>query len=245
MHAVGSYAVIDHSQVSSDGSLISETTALPHSAGLESDYRKTRWVSETMMQRAQQRGLPVSIHRISVLSGDSSSGIADPGEIAWRMARAMIAAAGVPRSTRPLDMLPIDKGVNAMLALAQCPQQQPGINHIIGHRSLEWDEIGDALRQCGHRIDHLQPEEWYRRLRQWSETHADDPVISGLMPLINEGGTDRRYFYKVDGAQTRNRLRRLGIDLDATSPDDLVRTITYLTDTGALPQAISETRTRL
>ncbi|WP_407977228.1 condensation domain-containing protein [Brucella pseudogrignonensis] len=240
MHAVGSYAVIDHSNAPQGEAAIDEASDLPDFAGLESDYRKTRWVSETMMRRAQARGLPVTIHRISVLSGDSTSGLTDAGEIAWRMARAMIAASGIPESNRPLDMLPIDKGAEAMLALAKAKDAAPCVNHIIGDRSLEWAELGEALRRTGHRIENLAPAQWYQRVRQWAETNPDDPVISGLMPLINEGGGDHTLFYRVDGSATATRLRALGFDLKATTIDDLVRTIDYLTDKGALPQAMKE-----
>ncbi|WP_273727517.1 non-ribosomal peptide synthetase [Brucella gallinifaecis] len=240
MHAVGSYAVIDHSNAQQHEPAIDETSDLPSFTGLESDYRKTRWVSETMMRRAQARGLAVTIHRISVLSGDSTSGLADPGEIAWRMARAMIAASGIPESSRPLDMLPIDKGVKALLALAKAHDAKPCVNHIIGERSLEWAELGEALRRTGHRIENLSPAQWYQRVRQWAETNPDDHAISGLMPLINEGGGDHRFFYRVDGSATAAQLRALGIDLKATTINNLVRTIDYLTGTGALPKAMKK-----
>ena len=237
VHAVGSYAVIDHSTATRLGQRVDENTELPSFAGLEGDYRKTRWASETMMRRAQARGLPVFLHRMSLLCGDTGSGLADPGEIAWRLAHAMIVTGSAPKSARPLDMLPIDAGVNAMLALARDPDAAPCVNHIIGDRSLSWGDLAEALRHLGHAIEELPSPEWYGRVRHWAERHPEDASIVGLMPLFNEGGNDHAVFFSVDGSLTRNRLEARGIDRRPADIGDLIRTLTYLTRTGALPEA--------
>ena len=236
LHAVGSYAIIDHGVADRDGLSVGEDTKLTAFQGLESDYRKTRWVSETMMRRAAGRGLPVSIHRITPLCGDSVGGLIDPGEITWRLARAMIVTGGVPESRRPLDLLPIDVGVDAMIALARDPDNRPGVTHIIGDRSMTWADMGHALRALGHDIAIMPPAAWYDRLRTWVESHPEDTSLGGLWPLINQNAEDHRHFFAVDGARTRDRLSVLGIDLAPAGIADLIRTLRYLTDRRSLPE---------
>jgi thioester reductase-like protein len=235
LHAIGSYAVIDHSTVSQHGDAFFEDSPFPSYAGLEGDYRKTRWASESMMQAAIARGMPIALHRIPLMCGDSRTGLTDPGEIAWRLCKAMIVTGGVPESKRPLDIAPIDHAVDALFTLVKDGSAAPGINHIIGARSLVWADMADALRHMGYQVADMAPAEWYARLSQWIETNPEDDSLGGLMPLVNADAADHSKFYHVDGGATRDRLAALGFTLSPTQRDDLVRTLDYLVQADILP----------
>ena len=236
LHLSGSFGIVDHSQADRQGLKFDESSELLSFEGLEQDYRKTRWVSESLAQAAAKRGLPVLIHRITPFCGDRTSGLIDPQEITWRVARAMAVTGGFPESRRPLDLLPVDLGVDAMLALARDPAAKPGVNHIIGKGSLLWSDLGLALNALGFAVKQLEPGEWYERLRTWVADHPEDASLGGLLPLLNEDSSDHQNYYEIDGAQTRGRLRALGIDLKSADRADLERTLAFLSREGLLPK---------
>ena len=123
-----------------------------------------------------------------------------------------------------------------MLALARDPAARPGVNHIIGEGSLLWSDLGLALDALGFAVKQLEPGEWYERLRTWVADHPEDASLGGLLPLLNEDGSDHQHYYEIDGAQTRDRLRALGIDLKSADRADLERTLAFLSREGLLPK---------
>ncbi|GAB3120216.1 condensation domain-containing protein [Novispirillum itersonii] len=239
LHAVGSFAIIDHSLADRDGLTVTEDSPLPSWAGLENGYRKSRWVADALMQRAIARGLPVTIHRMTPISGDSFDGRIDAGEIAWRMARAIVETAAVPAGNRPLDLLPVDQVVEAMLTLARDPQGRPAIHHITGGQPLSWADVADALRGLGYPVETLPPSVWVERARTVARQHPTG-AAAAVLPLVSDDGSDHRHLFHVDGQRTRDRLTALGMTLRSTDADLLTLTLSFLIRTGDLPAAPSQ-----
>ncbi|MFD1330693.1 SDR family oxidoreductase [Methylopila musalis] len=238
MHAVGSFAIIDHSMADQEGLRVNEDTDLTSFQGLENGYRKSRWAADAVMRRAIGRGLPVTIHRMTPISGDSVEGIIDPGEIAWRVVRGMVASGAAPRSSRPLDLLPVDRVVEAMLTLARDPEAAPVVHHITGGEPLSWETVADVLRSLGYRIETVQPPLWIERLKARAAADPSDDSLGGLLPLANADGRDHRHLFTVDGVRTKARLAALGMDLKSTDREVLRKTVEYLIRGGFVPKPV-------
>lgn len=237
VHAIGSYAVIDHGTAAIRPMTVDEDTPLPSFEGLENDYRKSRWVSETMLSGAIGRGLPVTLHRIPPISGDSNGHVADPGEVLWRVIRAMVVTGSAPASDRTLDMMPVDHAVEAVLTLARDVNAAPGVNHVTGGAPITWNDIAETLRGVGYPIDSLTPADWYKRLSDWAKAHPDDSSMGGLLPLVNEEGRDHSHFHRIDGERTKSRLSQLGMDVKSTSTQQIRKSIEFLMRDGFLRKA--------
>lgn len=206
VHALGSFATISHRDASTAARVIDERADLPDGAGLENDYRKSRWVSETMLTRAAARGLPVALHRMPLLCGTSTGDVPDPDEILWRVVRAMVTLGAVPPGGRPLDMMAMDHAVDTMLALARAPDAGPGVRHILGAQGLTWDDVGAALRDCGYDLRAVSGREWEELLRDHVACNPQDATLAGLLALVHDEGADHAAFHPICGAATRSQL---------------------------------------
>lgn len=237
LHALGSFATINHSDARSAPRIIDETAELPDGAGLESDYRKTRWVSETMLTRAIARGMPVALHRLPLLCGTSTGDVPDPDEILWRVVRAMVMLGAVPPGGRPLDMMALDLATEAMLALARAPAAQPGTSHIVGAPGLTWDDVAAALRGCGYVLRNVSGREWADLLRDHVARNPQDATLAGLLALVHDEGADHAAFHTICGSATRARLTD---PPPSTDRAQIAACVTTLRKRGLLPHPAME-----
>ena len=83
LHYVSTLAVIDKFQ----SGPVSEQTDLTSWQGLASGYSQSKWVGDTLARQAQARGLPVSIYRLSSVTGDRVNGICNETDLIWRLVR--------------------------------------------------------------------------------------------------------------------------------------------------------------
>ena len=66
---------------------VSEQTELTSWQGLSSGYSQSKWVGDTLARQAQARGLPVSIYRLSSVTGDRINAICNETDLIWRLVR--------------------------------------------------------------------------------------------------------------------------------------------------------------
>lgn len=220
LHARGLLRRFDHvstTYVAGDRTDVALETDADVGQRARNDYEKTKLEAELLVYRARDAGLPITVHRPSIIVGDSRTGHASSFKVLyWPM---KVYARGRWRTLfgRPdcaIDVVPVDFVADAMMALlprdeatgktfhlAAGPERQSTIAELVA--------LAEAEFQRG-RIRYLDPDFYMRWLRPMIL-----PILKLVRPDVAErGGVYLPYFRAnptFDVAQASAILTPLGV----------------------------------
>ena len=118
VHFVSTLSVFP-AQSDSEVQVFREKDYLEHGEILESGYAQSKWVAEKLVAIALSRGLPVSIHRLGRITGNSKTGVWNTNDFMCRMIKCCIQLGSVPKIDGLVDMTPVDYVSQAIVYLSQ------------------------------------------------------------------------------------------------------------------------------
>ncbi|MFC3890685.1 thioester reductase domain-containing protein [Lentzea rhizosphaerae] len=193
---------------------------------LPSGYTQSKWVAEEVLDLARGRGLPVSVYRVDLVSGDTATGACQTRDFVWMSVKGLIQAGAYPRGlTAPLHMVPVDYAASAVVALSTMDAK--GTFHIDSPGFLDFADLVAAVRSYGHDLRELPADEW-RAAVTGDRDNAMLPLLDAfeLMMADSEG-----FYPAIDTTATEEAL-------GTTSPpvtEALVHTyLDFFTDLGWL-----------
>jgi thioester reductase-like protein len=137
---------------------------LPHLAGHYLAYAQSKCVAEALARQAAARGLPVTIYRPSLISGDSHSGRSNLDDLLSRLIKGCIAMRCAPDFDWLADCCPVDFVAGAMTALAGFRERQLRVFHLANPRPRHWREIVLWMRLRGYDVTLVPYAAWAERL---------------------------------------------------------------------------------
>ncbi|MFH8618707.1 amino acid adenylation domain-containing protein [Streptomyces sp. NPDC017979] len=209
-----------------DDRVVTETDAPTDPSGLTSGYDLSKWVADAMATAARGHGLPVSIHRIAAIVGDTATGAADPRSAFSRWLTGCIAAGAVPDTAEVLDMVPVDTVAAAIVALSQTPDTLGRDHHYHGDGGLTRAALATALTSAGHPTEVVP----YHR---WRERMLADPA-GPFAPLAFSLPERPRPHPRFDCSRTWAAAAGAGVGFPPADERMLRRHLDFLTGAGAL-----------
>ncbi|MFJ8254054.1 amino acid adenylation domain-containing protein [Streptomyces sp. NPDC094466] len=225
-----------------DGRVVTETDVPTDPTGLTSGYDLSKWAADAMAVAARGHGLPVSIHRIAAIVGDTATGAADPRSAFSRWLTGCVAAGAVPDTAEVLDMVPVDTVAAAIVALSQAPNHlgphapddlgSPVPNHLgrdhhyHGDGGLTRAALAAALTSAGHPTEVVP----YHR---WRERMLADPA-GPFAPLAFSLPERPRPHPRFDCSRTWAAAAGAGVGFPPADERMLRRHLDFLTGAGAL-----------
>ncbi|MES2179652.1 MAG: thioester reductase domain-containing protein [Gemmatimonadota bacterium] len=162
--------------------------ALPFAEGLRLGYAQSKCVAESLVMEAGRRGLPVSIMRPALVSGDSVTGLSNTDDLLTRFIRGCVAMKCAPDLDWRVDCLPVDHVARAIVRLALSHDDAVMVPHISAARPRHWRECVLWMRLCGYDIDLVPYDEWSARLRaEATPGHPLHPLRSFFLSAISGG----------------------------------------------------------
>jgi amino acid adenylation domain-containing protein/thioester reductase-like protein len=237
LHFVGSLGVIDHSRAEKDSPPVCEGDALPHWNGLPNGYLQARWVSDTMIRRAIGRGVPCSVVRMTTVSGDTHRHRANSQDMMWQLIKLAMTVGIVPDSPRPVDLVPVDRAVEAVIALARSPHTLGQAWHISNPRIWTWGELAAVLRSKGYPAQVLSGQAWSQRFGQLAVELGQQSDWQKVLPLLGDAWQEFQHFFALDKHKTLDHLRQLGVILPPMDEPLLWQTVAQFHESGFLPRA--------
>lgn len=145
--------------------VLMEDGELDHSEGLPNGYEQTKWVGDRIMDAARVRGVPSSIYRPCLLTGDSRTGVYPKlNEFAPCFFKGCIQLGSIPRLNTVPDLVPIDFASKAIIEIS-LDQDSLGKNFHIGHpRPVHMDAIIDWLHGFGYPLRAIPWDVWKQEL---------------------------------------------------------------------------------
>ncbi|MEU8897410.1 amino acid adenylation domain-containing protein [Nocardia sp. NPDC048505] len=202
-----------------------EDTVLDASEVSPNGYVSSKWVAEHLVRRAGERGVPVSIYRPGLISGDPEIGVNSAEDSFWNMIRAA-AILGLAPDTGDFaqQLAPVNYVVAALVALAAKPAIGAAY-HLVNTEPVPVAEVFEALRRNGIPVRVAAIEEIAARLAEEAaarDASGDDSLVRAALVSGNYGGTA----YQVSDTGTQAQLAWYGLacpPVDAAALDAYVR----------------------
>ncbi|HET6297150.1 MAG TPA: thioester reductase domain-containing protein, partial [Kribbella sp.] len=199
---------------------------------LSNGYRQAKWVAEAVLGLARRRGVPVSIYRVDVVSGDQVNGACQTQDFVWLSIRGILEAKAIPaNSASYFHPTPVDYVSAAILYLSQRISAVGDTFNLSNPSALPFTEVIDHLRTLGHPVAEMDHQEW-------SEVVRADPANS-LIPLLEvfeagfagEGG-----YPAIDTGKTEVALAGSGIACPEVTGDLLAKYVDFFSKRGYFPK---------
>ncbi|EHP40575.1 amino acid adenylation protein [Cupriavidus basilensis OR16] len=236
LHFVGSLGVVDHSRAAGDSARVREDDALLTWRGLPTGYLQARWVSDTMIRRAIERGVPCSVMRMTTVSGDTDRHQANSQDMMWQLIKLAMTVGIIPDTPRPIDLVPVDRAVEAVIALARSASTLGQAWHVSNPRIWKWAEVAALLRSKGYPVHLLSGEEWSQRFGRVAMQLGEQPEWQKVLPLLGDAWQEHKHFFELDKHKTLERLRQLDSALPPMDEQLLWQTVERFFESGFLPR---------
>ena len=186
---------------------------------------------------ARRRGIPVSIYRPGLISGDTVSGAAGTDDAFWNVVRAMVALRMVPESAVGTVALgPHTYVASALVALALDPSTMGGNFHLVNRRRVAADDIVARLRAHGFTLRPVSDEVFATTLIQMSQTLAErgDDSLTRAVLVAGEFAQGLSEAEDFDDENARRALADSGIECPVVDDEVLAWYVTYFAHIGFL-----------
>jgi nonribosomal peptide synthetase DhbF len=230
LHYVSTLAVIDKLQ----SGPVSEHTDLSSWQGLVSGYSQSKWVGDTLARQAQARGLPVSIYRLSSVTGDRDNAICNETDLIWRLVRLYAELGVIPDLDVLVNMTPADDVARAIVRLAGREASWGSVYHLINSEPLHVREVPRIFDRLGLRLELVSLDRWTEiAQRRLAKTHDDD--LAAVLSILAQEDTSRSH-PEIASDFTQQHLAAVGAPIAPVGPALLERYFASL----RLPEVVSD-----
>ncbi|WP_432048367.1 type I polyketide synthase [Streptomyces asiaticus] len=202
---------------------------------LPSGYLQSKWVAEQLIGLARDRGLPVSVYRVDVISGDQRNGACQTRDFVWLSLKGLLQAGSVPADAGGrFHLLPVDYVSAAILGISMRPETSGGTFHLFNRSSLSLADCVSQLRRLGYRLDETDWERWSAAVRADRE--------NALLPLLHAFemmASDTDSFYPpFDTTETEAALEGTGISCPPLTEELFATYVEFFVREGHFPAAV-------
>ncbi|MFD8229721.1 type I polyketide synthase [Streptomyces massasporeus] len=200
---------------------------------LPSGYLQSKWVAEQLVGIARDRGLPVSVHRVDVISGDTRNGACQTRDFVWLSLKGLLQAQAAPAGVAGrFHLLPVDYVSAAIVGISQ-REPAGGTFHLFNRSSLSLADCVSYLRQLGYRIDETDRERWNDTVRS-----DRDNALLPLLHAFEMMTSDTDGFYPpIDTAETEAALAGTDISCPPLTRELFATYVEFFVQEGHFPPA--------
>ncbi|MFI9274917.1 amino acid adenylation domain-containing protein [Kitasatospora sp. NPDC052896] len=209
---------------------VTEETPLDHAQHLAVGYVESKWVAESLLHRAAEAGLPVTIVRTNDVTGDLVTGTMNTATELCALVKYLADTGSCPQVRLPLDFVPADRFSQALAHLAAHAPAGGDVYHLANPRPVLLDVLAERLRVRGYPIEEIPYQDWVSELVRFAAAHPTHP-LTPFVPLFVDRcpGTElsiselyfRPTFPEFDSAKAELALRDSGIELPPVD-DELI-----------------------
>lgn len=145
---------------------------LPYLNGLHLGYAQSKCVAESLVRRANERGLPATVFRPALITGDGHTGASNSDDLLSAMIRGCVEMGSAPNLDWSLDCCAVDYVADCMVKLVRRTTEPWCVIHLINPKRRRWQEFVLWMNLYGYPIKLLPYREWLAQLR----TSASKPA---------------------------------------------------------------------
>jgi len=187
VHYISSVAVFESTAYARK--VVKENDDFSHWEGIYLGYSQTKWVAEKLVKIAGEQGLPITIHRPPLISGDSNTGICNTDDFINLMAKGCILMGSFPDVDYMLDMSPVDYVSKAIVYLSLQKESLGHAFHLQHPEPVSLKILVNWLRSFGFPIAMIPYEEWQAQLN--NITSVDNPLYTLRLFLLERWSAEQ------------------------------------------------------
>ncbi|WUC25903.1 thioester reductase domain-containing protein [Streptomyces clavifer] len=232
VHYVSTVGVFDG--VREEGVPLKVTDPTGPAEALPSGYLQSKWVAEQLIGTARDRGLPVSVYRVDVISGDTRNGACQTRDFVWLSLKGILQSAAVPGGTGGrFHLLPVDYVSAAITTLSRQPDTAGRTFHLFNQSSLSLAQCVENLRAHGYALDEQDWPSWNERV-----SASSDNALRPLLHAFEMMTSDTDGFYPpIDTSETLAALAGTGVDCPPLTDGLFARYVDFFVEVGHFPPA--------
>ncbi|WP_456113484.1 thioester reductase domain-containing protein [Streptomyces corynorhini] len=174
---------------------------------LSNGYLRSKWVAEQVVAIAQERGLPVSVYRADVISGDQVNGACQTRDFVWMSLKGLLQAGAVPTGLDgPVHMVPVDYVSAAITELAARKENTGRTFHLHNPEGHGYGDFVTDLRALGYPLRELALPAW-RELVLADRENAIIPLLDSFELIARRRASHPR----MDVSDTLQALAGSGV----------------------------------
>ncbi|MER5843182.1 thioester reductase domain-containing protein, partial [Streptomyces prasinus] len=201
---------------------------------LPSGYLQSKWVAEQLVGLARERGLPVSVYRVDVISGDRDNGACQTRDFVWLSLKGLLQAGAVPAGVGGrFHLLPVDYVSAAIIGIAGRTEETGGTYHLFNRDSLSLADCVSQLRRMGYSLREVEREEWSAAVRA-DRTNALLPLLHAFELMTSD--TDA-FYPPLDTSETEAALSGTGIACPPLTAELFATYVDFFVQEGHFPPA--------
>ncbi|MGH4033383.1 type I polyketide synthase [Actinomycetota bacterium Odt1-20B] len=229
VHYVSTVGVFDGPR--EDGAPLRVTDPTGPAEVLPSGYLQTKWVAEQVIGIARERGLPVSVYRVDVISGDTANGACQTRDFVWLSLKGILQSGAAPAGVGGrFHLLPVDHVSASVLALSR--QDAGGTFHLFNRDALSLQECVRRLRGLGYGLTDVDWSRWRDEVRD-DRDNALQPLLHAFEMMTSD--TDA-FYPPIDTTETDAALAGTGVSCPPLSPELFARYVRFFQEVGHFPQ---------
>lgn len=182
VHYVSSVAIFESPAYA--GQVVKEQDDFNHWEGIFLGYSQTKWVAEKLVKVARDRGLPVTIHRPPLISGDSQTGVCNTDDFINLMVKGCIEMGAFPDVEYMMDMSPVDYVSKAIVYLSRQFEAIGKAFHLQHPQPVPLKNLVEWMRSFGFPIQMIPYEQWQAQLIN-NVSSVNNPLYA-LRPFLLE-----------------------------------------------------------
>ncbi len=162
--------------------LIKEQDPLEAWQGIQLGYSQTKWVTDRMVRRAAEAGLPVTLYRPPLIAGSSCGSTWHEGDLLQRLLMGALAIGASPDLAWELDVVPVDYVADAVTTLAWGEETQGKTFHLQHPEPLLLTTLLSQIADATGDWRVLPMEDWIAELEQ----DSGNP-LQPMLPFFRQG----------------------------------------------------------
>jgi thioester reductase-like protein len=163
--------------------LIREDAVVETPQGLDGGYVQSKWVADKIVSDARMAGMPISVYRFGLLTGDTVYGMDDADGLVMRFIRSVVRMGAAPTSEVMIECTPVDYAARALVQLSTNPASLGRTFHLANPNTVPWNTVVDWLIELGFDIKKIDYETW-KPLLVGDAGRSSDNALAPLVPLM-------------------------------------------------------------
>ncbi|MFN8563254.1 MAG: SDR family oxidoreductase [Anaerolineae bacterium] len=124
----------------------------------------------------------MTIHRISLIVGDSDTGVSNVDDFVARMLAGCVQAGYAPDIRNSMDMTPVNYVAAAMVYLSRQRASVGKVFHLLNPAPIHWSDIFDMVIDEGYPVQKLPFNEWVEAVEE--KANPETNVLYPLLPFF-------------------------------------------------------------
>ncbi|BAY37781.1 amino acid adenylation domain-containing protein [Nostoc sp. NIES-2111] len=183
LHFVSTTSVLSASTQNEDG-LILESDPLEQYEAIENGYIQSKWVAEKLLMQARDLGLPVSIYRVSRITGHSQTGISNTEDLFCRLVKGCLQMKIAPDIDIEDNLTPVDYVSKTIVHLSRQKESLGKAFHLVNPDSIPLNHLFKLIRSLGYPLQLIPLEQWHSEISRHSKMSETDNLkfLSDIVP---------------------------------------------------------------